>query len=455
MGDVQEKRVTVPAAEVPVLAEAPVVVVGGGNAGFVAAVAAARAGARTVLVERSGYLAGSLSGTYATTPGSFGDSEGRQVVGGIGWEFVERMERAGYAKVNRRLWSVHLHPEVSKEIAAAMVTEAGVHLLLHSWAGELLAEGPTIRGVVVQTKAGRQAVLGDVFVDASGDADLAAWAGAPFEQLEPDRLWQTTVDLTVANIDHRKVLAWAEAHDEQVVWMGGSAAETGPQSGSVIGLMVSDPEQQPAGDESACAGPVPTVKLMPFHSVGRVQGSVEIDPLDAESLSWAAVEARRRAMAHLARLRGSIPGFEHACVVGESHLGVRESRRITGDYVLTLQDLRSNARFPDVVALNCRPLDRHTKGEAFQIDFLSGNHDIPLRSLLPRKVDNLLVAGRCISCDHESHASLRGAATCLATGHAAGAAASLAAQGSRTTRGIDVSELQHLLRRQGAVLAAG
>lgn len=448
----QQMSINLPATKIPVLAQGEVIVIGGGNAGFVAAIASARAGAKTILVERYGYLAGAISGTYATTPGSFGDSDFRQIIGGIGWEFVERMEKAGYARVNRKLWQVQMLPEVSKEIAMNMVTEANVELFLHSWASEAWIEDTTIKGVVVQTKSGRQAILGNIFVDASGDADLAAWAGAPFEQLDPDELWQTTVDLTIANIDYKKVLEWGKTHDDRVVWMGGSASETAPGLGSVISMIVQNPDQDQSGDNSGYVGPVPTIKLMPHHSVGRVQGSVEIDPLDVKSLTWAEVEARRRGMAHLAYLQRTVPGFENAFVVGESHLGVRESRRIIGKYVIKLQDLLSNARFPDVVALNCRALDRHSKGEVFEIDFLSGHHDIPLRALIPQKVTNLLVAGRCISCDHESHASLRGAATCLATGHAAGAAACLAAQGSSGLNKINITELQKLLTGQGAIL---
>ncbi len=452
MAEDQLDRIDWPATRIPVLASGDVVVVGGGNAGFVSAIASERGGARTILVERYGYLAGALSGTYVTTPSSFGDSDNRQIIGGIGWEFVERMEKAGYARINRKAWTVQMQPEVSKEIAMDMVTETDVELLLHSWAGELWIEDATIKGIIIQTKSGRQAVLGKVFVDASGDADLAAWAGAPFEQFSPDDQWQTTKDLTIANIDYKKVLEWGRTHDEQVVWMGGDATEDQPGLGSVIGMIVLNPDQDNSAGEGGYVGPVPTIKLMPYHSIGRVQGSVEINPLDVKSLTWTEGEGRRRAMKHLAYLQRTVPGFEHAVVVGESHLGVRESRRIVGEYVITRQDLLTNARFPDVVALNCRPLDRHMKGEIFEYDLLSGNHDIPLRALMPQKVKNLLVAGRCISCDHESHASLRGAATCLATGHAAGAAACLAAQGSGKIREVNIRDIQELLMKQGVIL---
>jgi hypothetical protein len=160
-------------------------------------------------------------------------------------------------------------------------------------------------------------------------------------------------------------------------------------------------------------------------------------------------------MQHLKYLKENIPGFEGAFVAAQNHLGVRESRRIIGDYVLTIDDLENQARFPDVIALNCRALDYHLKGTVFRIKFLTGHHDIPLRALLPQRVENLLVVGRSISCDHLSQASLRGAATCMATGHAAGTAAALAVRctDAGQVRGVNIAQLQETLRQQDAILA--
>jgi len=447
------RTVEIPACTLPVVAVADAVVVGGGNAGFVAAVAAARTGARTVLVERYGTLAGSLTGTYATSPGFFGDSTGDQTVKGIGWEFVERMEQAGAAVVNRGWWSAQIFPEAAKAVALDMVVEAGVELYLHTWAGEPLMDNGTIRGLVVQSKSGRQVIEGQVFVDATGDADLAFLAGAPTEMLQPDDLWQTSVDLTVCNVDAVKVVQWAKDNPERTGGYLSIPEDIGaPGLHPMFTLIVCGDETSEQDSSVVHVGPVPTVKLMVHPSISRVQGSVEIDGTDVRSLTYAEIEARRRAMAHLAYLKASVPGYEHAVIVGESPLGVRETRRIVGDYVLTLDDLLTNARFPDVVALNCRALDRHLKGDVFKFDLLKGNHDVPLRALIPQKVENLLVAGRCISSDHEAHASLRGAATCLATGHAAGTAAALAARGSGKVRDLDVTALQRVLREQQAIL---
>ena len=449
------RTLEVPARRLPIMAEGDVVVIGGGTAGFVAAVAAARLGARTILIERYGYLAGCLTGTYATTPGFFGDSEGNQVVGGIGWEFVERMERAGAAIVRRDAWSVQLFPEAAKAVALEMVLEANVELYLHAWAGEVLLKDGMIQGIIVQSKSGREIFSGQTYVDATGDADIAHLAGAPCEKLEPDRLWQTSVDLTLCNVDAQKVIAWARENEERVIWL------STPKESAVAGLqpMVSfiireESETKGEGD-IVHIGPVPTVKLLIHRSISRVQGSVEVDGTDVRDLTRAEVEARHRAMDHLEYLKRTVPGYEEAIVIGESPLGVRETRRIIGEYVLTLDDLLRNARFPDVVALNARALDRHLKGDVFKFDLLVGNHDIPLRALIPQGVRNLLVAGRCISSDHEAHASLRGAATCMATGHAAGAAAALAAGAGGQVRALDISALQRTLKAQGAILSTG
>ncbi|MGQ9493297.1 MAG: FAD-dependent oxidoreductase [Anaerolineae bacterium] len=449
------RTICIPACELPVVAEADVVVVGGGNAGFIAAIAAARSGAQTILVERYGYLGGCLTGTYAAEPGFFGDSDGNLIIRGIGWEFIERMERAKASIVDRKWWLVQIFPEAVKAVALEMVLEAGVELYLHSWASDVLVEKGSIQALIVQNKSGRQVIAGKVFVDTTGDADLAFLAGALTEKLQPDQLWQTSVDLTVCNVDVAKVVQWAKDNPHRIGLKNIPKDITSPGIHPMLTLVIRG--EGTAIDENGWSithvGPMPTVKLMIHPSISRVQGSVEIDGTDVCGLTYAEIEARRRAMAHLAYLRQTVPGFENAIVVGESHLGVRETRRIIGDYFLTIEDLRRNARFPDVVALNCRALDRHMKGEVFQYELLRGNHDIPLRALIPQQVQNLLVAGRCISSDHEANASLRGAATCLATGHAAGTAAALAALGNGQVRSLDIATLQHTLKKQGAILS--
>jgi hypothetical protein len=337
-----------------------------------------------------------------------------------------------------------------------MVTEAGVDLYLHTWASEPLVKNGVIKGVILHNKSGQQVVEGSVFVDATGDADVASIAGAPTEKLEPDRLWQTSVDLTVSNVEPAKAIQWARSNPDRVILEGPLEDETS-SSGTrpMVSLIILGKETKGLEGQAGIkhVGPMPTVKLLIHRSISRVQGSVEIDGTDARGLTYAEIEARRRAMNHLSYLKKTVPGFEDRFVIGASPLGVRETRRIIGDYLLTIKDLLSNARFSDVVALNSRALDRHTKGEVFEITFLEGNHDIPLRALIPKKTKNLLVAGRCISSDHDANASLRGAATCLATGHAAGTSAAIAARDSGNVREIEVKTVQQILIEQQAILS--
>jgi len=445
----------IPAKTFPIVAEAEVIVIGGGTAGLIAAIAAKRSGARTILVEREGFLGGALTGTYCTQPGFFGDSDENHIIKGIGWELMERLEQENAAIINRKNWKVQIFPETVKKVTLEMVVDAGVDLYLHTYLSDVLIENGLIKGIVVQSKSGRQVITGKTFVDATGDADVAFLAGAPVEQLDSDKLWQTSVDLKVCNVDPAKVIEWANENDDEILTdkIPEPKKDYSGISPMFEFIIMSDETELVGGGLGIKhKGPMPTVKLLIHPSLSRVQGSVEIDGTKVKDLTHAKIESRRRAYKHLEYLKEIVPGYEDAIVIGEAFLGVRETRRIVGDYKISIDDLLNNARFNDVVALNCRALDRHLKGEIFEIKFLKGNHDIPLRALIPQKIENLLVAGRCLSCDHESHASLRGAATCLATGHAAGTTAALAAKGNGKVRDIDIKTLQNLLKVQKVIL---
>jgi hypothetical protein len=462
------KTIRVPAADLSVLTEVDVAVIGGGTAGFVAAIGAARAGARTALIERNPFIGGANTATFNTGPGWTGDSDKNQIIGGPGWEFLERMEREGHAIINRDTKRTQIFPEATKEVALNMVAEAGVELYLHTWAGELVMDGARIRGLVVQSKSGRQVVLAKTFVDCSADGDIAAQAGAPFERLEPEdpKNWEVSIDLTVCNIDPVRVIRWARANRHQLSDGGKTVPDDDDCTGIKLGVAinVAGEKTRPHSEKKfgrigralrghEHVGTQPTLKLLIRRSVTRVQGNVAIDPTDVRQITWAEVEGRRRAYQHLEYLKRTIDGMQDAFIVAQNPLGVRVARRIRGEYYITIDNLVENTRLPDVVSLNARSLDKHMPGERFEIHFLEGNHDVPYRALIPLGVENLLMAGRCISCDHESHASLRGAATCWGTGHAAGTAAALASRGSGNVRAVDILELQKTLLSQGAILS--
>jgi len=438
----------------PIIDESEVVVVGGGTSGFIAATASARTGARTILVERLGYLGGCTTAPYNTSLSAFFDSAGNQIIRGIPWEFLKRMERDGQCLISEngrnQLW-----PVWTRKVALDMIDEAGVELFLHTWVCGVVMKGGIIRGVVVQSKGGRGVILSRTLVDASGDADVAAFAGAPFEMTEVDDLQQVSCDYIACGVDAAEVVGWARENRDKLGSVSGLDFENKPSGVQPMLTIVIPKGRRDSRGFMVRRGVMPTIKLCIYREAVRIQGNVEIDPLDPKALTRAETDGLRGALAHLEHLKSTVPGFENAFLVAQSHLGVRETRRIVADYVIKIDDLRNQARFKDVIALNCRGLDYHLKGTVFKWSPLAGHHDIPLRSLIPKGVGNLVVAGRCIGCDHLSQASLRGAATCMATGHAAGTTAALAAMEGLGIRDIDVPKLQDKLREQDAILATG
>jgi hypothetical protein len=337
-----------------------------------------------------------------------------------------------------------------------MVTEAGAEFLFHTWTSGVVKNGAAVRGIVVHNKAGTGVILGTCFVDASGDADIAAFAGAPFDMTETDDLQQVSCDYIACGVNHKRVAEWARANKERLGLRVSGLDEPDAGSGSQHMLtIVFPPNAQQDDGERYYVGVMPRVKLCIHRDAVRIQGNSDINPLDPKALTRAEADGLRGALEHLRDLRETIPGFENAYIVAQSHLGVRETRRIVGQYVITIDDLRNQARFDDVVALNCRGLDYHLKGNVFKYTSLKGHHDVPLRALLPQNVENLLVAGRSVSCDHLSQASLRGAATCMATGHAAGTTAALASKHGGRIRDVDISLVRKTLVDQDAILGVG
>ncbi|CAG7609463.1 hypothetical protein PAESOLCIP111_01171 [Paenibacillus solanacearum] len=436
-----------PAEDVPVSNDVDVLVVGGGSAGIASAIAAAKNGARTMLLEQRGFLGG--MGTLALVPAfcPFSDKE-KAVVRGIGLELMDRMKRACspdyFNRYEEQLDWVPIDAEVLKRVYDDAVLEHGVKLLYHTFAPQVLldAEGKRIEGVGIVNKSGRSIIRSRYVIDATGDADVAALAGVPFQKGgDEGELQPGTMCYVLANVDR--------ARFEQFV------AETGDtgQLHKAVEQAIHD-GVLPEGRKSI-SGLAWIENSLVGVNFGHVFG---IDGTKAEDLTRGAIEGRKLVEVQLAFFKSRVPGFEraHLAATGEQ-IGIRETRRIQGDYVLTADDFMAAASFPDDIARNAYYIDIHLANSKSAMKFThlppGQSHGVPYRCLLPVGIDNLWVAGRAASSDRAVQGSLRVMPNCFAMGQAAGTAAALALRGGLLgSRGVGIEELQRALLEQGAWL---
>lgn len=408
--------VTEPAREVPVRWEADVVVCGGGPAGTAAAIAAARSGAKVILLERYGSLGGLATGGLVVALPPFEDN-GRPVVRGLAYEIRQRLLDSGEAAFRGPDASSVFDPEALKWLSVHMCREAGVTIIHHVWVANAVVEDGGVRAVCVESKAGRLAVRGKAFVDATGDGDLFAAAGCAFEV---SKQW-LGLPFRVANIDLEK-------------W---EAARLADPSG-VSALME-------ASRKNAGWGPYVGFTTLPWPDGCLWCNNMlaELDGLDPVHLTYVETEGREAIRRYLHELRQNVPGFERAWLVDTAaQVGVRRTRRLVGEYVITAQDVSQyDFRIPDAVG---RGNDFRKSGIAY---------DIPYRALLPLRLGSLLVAGRCLSCTHEALEPLREIHVCWVMGQAAGTAAAMSVQRGCEPRELPVAELQARLRAANVAFA--
>ncbi len=417
-----------------------VVVVGAGSAGSTAAITAARAGATTLLVDRLAFMGGTSTAVLDTfyafyTPGA----RPRRIVGGLGWEVATRLTEQGVAFERPNTYGagtgVTYDAEALKVLWERLADDAGVDLLLHAWAtGVAIDVSRRVTGVRLWTKGGERWVEAAAVVDASGDADLSHLAGAGYDDARSTGGVQSLSTLfKVAGVD----VARASAVPKRELWaLMRDAAESGAY-------------RLPRIEGSWHRTPHDGVALV---HMTRIPG---VDPVDPESLTRAELEGRRQVQEYARFLRDRVPGFERSVIVATSpSIGVRESRRVFGDYRLTREDVLEARRFPDEIALCGAPIEDHHAGGDTAWSYVAegGVYGIPYRALLPAGLDGMLVAGRCFSATHDAHASARSMATCMAMGQAAGTAAAMAAADGTTPRHVDASGLRDRLRADGALL---
>jgi hypothetical protein len=445
----------------PVASETDVVVAGGGPAGLMAAIAAARMGAATLLVDANGHLGGVA--TMGLPFQGFFDREGRQIVKGLAEEFVSRLRSAGGALPEFTQCSLHnpfliIDPETVKTVAQEMAVDAGVETLLHTWVAEAAVDSARIRALLVQNKSGRQALVGKVYVDATGDGDVAASCGVPFSVGRPqDGLTQSaTLNFRIDGVDTATLCSRIVEDPERFDLHPMLSREQFRNNGKhiMVGLrnLIAQARRED-GQELPCE----FVNYITLIQEGAVSiNMVHVKKVmghDAKDLSRAEMEGRRQIPLIIDFLRKFVPGFEKArLTTSAGRIGIRETRHIQGAYTLTVDDVMGGSRPADTVAVGGYIIDIHspTAGDVELVKVPP--YGIPYRCLLPEGRENLLIAGRCISATHKALATARQMSTCMAMGQAAGTAAALAVQSKCRPRDIPIGDLQDVLRKQKAFL---
>lgn len=418
-----------------------VLVCGGGMAGTVAAVAAARNGARVLLVERYGFLGGNATAGAVAQFNSWQTAGGRRVVAGVADEVVQRLRAYGAARdhevftmsTGHRMDRVEYAPEVLKLVLDDLVQQAGVQLLLHSSLLDVQTDGPRVRTVRVLTKSGVRSIEPALLVDCSGDLDALRQAGAAFLPLQDsEHLQPATMMFRFGPVDFRRFDALTPAALAEL-------SQRGYQSGWLARAAL-HAARDPFSDDA-------------WFNISRLG----IDATDAFALGRAEVEGRRQAWSAAGYLREAVPGCEQGRLLAfATQLGVRETRRVHGEHVLTAPELLAPVAFGDAIAAGAYPIDIHpASGGELEYRGLGDDHayQIPYGSLVPRGLDNALVAGRGLSATHEALAAVRVMTISMAVGQAAGTAAALAVRSGVRAAAVDTNVLRDQLLRDGALLA--
>ncbi|HZY16543.1 MAG TPA: FAD-dependent oxidoreductase [Ramlibacter sp.] len=450
-----------PSRQTPVHGEYDVVVLGGGPAGIAAAVAAARSGRSTLLVERYGFLGGmgtaagvtNFCGLHANVHGDI-----RQVVHGVADDLLARIARLGglnepHALFGRKIVAQAYDTAAYKIAADDLLLSAGVEILFHALGAGVLMDGPRrVQALLVETRSGRRAIVGRAFIDASGDGDLAAWAGAPWDKGDGhgSMLYPSTMFRLNGVDPQRAGKAW-EVIPKLMAQAEAEGRYKFPRKGAIV-------RPQKSGIEWR-------VNLTQLAN----RAGDAMDGTDAVELSEAEVLGRQQ-IASVADFLREVPGFEQSYIVDIApQVGIRETRRVRGLYQLTESDVLDCASFDDTIGVNGWPLELHLKGDVEfrwpKIPESRGFNQLPYRMIVPQaggaaaaggqapaSMDNLWVAGRCASMSHEAQSAARVTGACFVMGEAAGTAADLALQSEVDAASVDVAALQSRLEASGAWL---
>jgi hypothetical protein len=443
-----------PSRVTPVIHETDVLVIGSGPGGLAAALGAARAGVRVTLVERFGCFGGNIT-TVGVEGFAWYRHEQTVEAGGIGMEFEDRAKAAGVAVPESQSLSYELDSEGFKLVADALVQEAGIYPMMHRQFVAPIMEADMIKGVIVESKAGREAVLGTVVIDATGDADVAERAGAPCLKTPVEQMQAASVMFHLAGADKQRFMEGVKADPQTYAdWSSGEwQVETDGKEDEMFSPYLGKPFEKAIKNGiipphlntiAGTWGAVHDTGEMTYMNLVHLAGC---DGTDPDSLTRFEIEGRKQTMLAIDALREYTPGCESARLRNFGMtIGIRDTRKIDALYNMTETDVREQGRFDDTIGIYPEFID----GYGILIIPTTGRYmQIPYRALIPKRVQNLLVAGRAIGGDKVAHAATRNMACCAVAGQGAGVAAAIAVKAGVNVSGVDMGLVQAELGKQG------
>lgn len=456
-----KKSIAESARELPVRNEVDVLVVGGGPSGIMAALAAAEDGAKVMLIESRSFVGGNM--TIGLPILGFLGQKGNQIIKGLPQKYIDRLKSVQGSSEHRpcplHMSLTLVEPEAVKTVALQMLTEANVEVLFYTFCAGVVKEGDDLKGIITESKAGREVVLAKVIVDCSGDADVAFRAGVPCEfGNEEGGVQPPTLMFSLGNVDTEK-LRLSLSEEPRTYLTDFIPAEYFGQNNQFVLVGLRNLIKK-AQDEGLHLPTERTILITGLRkgevwvNMTRVNG---VNGTDPASLTRGEIEGRKQIEDIQRYLIEYVPGFENAYFLRTApFLGIRETRRIQGLYTMDRDDIMSCRHFDDAIAVASYPLDiHHPVGGGCTLEWCGDCYDIPYRSLIPQQVRNLIVAGRAISTTHEAMSAIRVMAPCMAMGEAAGRAAKMAVKQGIQPADVDVKKLQQELLEKGAYLRIG